>query len=78
MKIDFHSHAVEKLAKRNLDKSSIKEAIKSPDRVVEGRHGRKIAQKVYGRYVLRIVYEEHKEQILVITAYLASPKRYTK
>ena len=78
MKISFHAHAIEKLAKRNLDKSLIKEGINNPDRVVEGRSGRKIAQKVYGRYVLRIVYEEHKEQILVITAYLASPERYPK
>lgn len=78
MKIAFHAHAVEKLAKRNLDKSSIEEVINNPDSVVEGRYGRKIAQKVYGRYVLRIVYEEHKEQILVITAYLARPERYAK
>jgi hypothetical protein len=78
MKIVFHSHAIEKLAKRNLDKSSIKEGINNPDRVVEGKYGRKIVQKVYGRYVLRIVYEEHKEHILVITAYLARPERYVK
>ncbi|MEE8401760.1 MAG: DUF4258 domain-containing protein [Candidatus Hydrothermarchaeaceae archaeon] len=78
MKIIFHSHAIEKLKKRNLDKSTIQEGLNNPDRVVGGKYGRKIAQKVYGRYVLRIVYEEHKEDILVITAYLARPQRYLK
>ncbi|MEE8403608.1 MAG: DUF4258 domain-containing protein [Candidatus Hydrothermarchaeaceae archaeon] len=78
MKIIFHPHAIIKLAERNLDKSMVEEGINNPDRVLDGRHGRRIAQKVYGRYVLRIVYEEHKAHILVITAYLARPQRYVK
>lgn len=64
MEIVFHPHAIEKLAKRNLDKSAIKEGINNPDRVIEGKDRRKIAQKVYGRYI--------------ITAYLARPQRYVK
>jgi len=78
MKVILHPHAIKKLTKRNLKKSTIEEGINKPDRVLDGRHGRKIAQKVYGRYVLRIVYEEHEKHILVITAYLARPQRYVK
>ena len=39
MKIIFHPHAIEKLAKRNLDKSVVEEGINNPDRVLDGKHG---------------------------------------
>jgi len=43
---------------------------------VDGKFGRKIAQRIYGDYVLRVVFEDHPEHILVITAYPARAERY--
>lgn len=76
MKIIFHPHAIDKLKRRNLKQETVEDAIKEMDAVSEGRRGRKIAQKAYGRYVLRVIYEESKESITVITAYPTKPERY--
>lgn len=44
--------------------------------IVWGKFGRRIAHRVYGRYLLRVVFEEYEDYILVITAYPARPERY--
>jgi len=77
-KIIFHPHALEALKKRNLKKAEIKEALREPINVTNGKFGRKIAQKLYRGYVLRIIYEEFEESVLVITAYIAKAERYSK
>ncbi len=76
MKITFHPHAIDKLKKRNIKQETVEEAIKNPDSVSDGKFGRKIAQKVYGRYLLRVVYEASAGTILVITAYPTKQERY--
>jgi len=76
MKIIFHPHALEKLKNRNLKRETIEDVIKNPDSVAHGALGRKIAQKVYERYLLRVIYEESTGSILVITAYSTKPGRY--
>jgi len=43
---------------------------------VEGKYGRKIAQKSFGRYIMRAIYEEQEKKVLVITAYKAKAERY--
>ncbi len=76
LKIIFHPHAIDKLKKRNLKQETVEEAIKNPDTVSDGKFGRKIAQKVYARYLLRVIYEERADSITVITAYPTKPERY--
>jgi SOS response regulatory protein OraA/RecX len=76
MEVSFHPHARHKLKERGIKESTVKSIIEKPDEVVEGRFGRKIAQKSFGRYILRTIYEEQENNVLVITAYKAKSERY--
>lgn len=64
------------MGKRNIDKARVIETMKSPHSVVNGKYGRKIAQKIYGDYLIRVIFEEHEDNILIITAYPSKPRRY--
>jgi hypothetical protein len=45
--IYFHEHAEEKMIRRGISKQLALETLKTPENVVEGKYGRKIAQKVF-------------------------------
>ncbi|MFQ6137414.1 MAG: hypothetical protein ACE5PM_09590 [Candidatus Hydrothermarchaeales archaeon] len=55
MDISFHPHAIKKLKGRGIKKSTVEIIIENPDAVVEGRYGRMIAQKSFGRYIIRAI-----------------------
>ena len=74
--IYFHEHAEEKMIRRGISKQLALETLKNPEKVIEGKYGRKIAQKVFGGFLLRVIFEEHKNIMLVITLYLTKPRRY--
>ncbi|HOJ39940.1 MAG TPA: DUF4258 domain-containing protein [bacterium] len=84
MKIVFSKHSLLKieLLKRHglyLEKDFIEEVVSSPDMVEQGYKNRLIAQKKLGKErVLRVVYEEHPGQILIITLYPGRRQRYEK
>jgi len=77
-RIVFHPYALHKMGKRGIVQTNVEETIAAPNSVVEAKFGRKIAQKMYGRYLLRVVFEEHADYYLVITAYPARPQRYLR
>lgn len=55
----------------------IKDAVKKPDKILYGRKNRKIAQKVIDAdHVLRVIFEEYKEEIVIITFYPGRRERY--
>ena len=57
--------------------SQITEAIKNPDKISHGKKNRKIAQKIIDeQHVLRVIFEEEKEEITIITFYPARRERY--
>ena len=74
--IKFHPYALYKMGRRRLTRSMVGETVKEPLAVVEGKFGRKIAQRVFDRYLIRVVYEEYEDHILVVTAYSTKPERY--
>ena len=76
MEISFHPHASEKLKERRIKGSIVEDVIRNPDSVVDGKLGRKIAQKSFGRYIIRAIYEEREDIVLVITAYKTKSVRY--
>ncbi len=76
MKIEYTDYAEMKVGTRKLSKAQIGDVLKNPDRVVEGKKGRKVAQKVAGKYLLRVIFEEHGNTYKVITAYYSEPERY--
>lgn len=69
--------------RRGIGEEQVYETVRSPDQLVQGYRGRKIAQKKYRRkgkeYLLRAVLEEHFEETQVITVYITSKiDRYWK
>jgi len=62
-----------------IGEDMVKEAITSPDKIDKGYLGRQIAQKKLDEnHVLRVVYEDRPDEILVITLYPGRRKRYEK
>ncbi|HUK56490.1 MAG TPA: DUF4258 domain-containing protein [Nitrospiria bacterium] len=75
--------AKKKMGRRSVSDEWVDETLNSPEQVVEGYGGRKVAHrryKVRGKdRLLRVVFEETPEKYIVITAYLTSAvKRYWK
>lgn len=83
-KIIFSSHADNKfeILKKHgvfISKEVIEDAVLSPDETMTGYKNRKISQKkLDGTHVLRVVYEIHNDDILIITLYPARSSRYEK
>jgi hypothetical protein len=79
--IEFAPHAKEKLkrlTKLQITEEKIIKTIENPENLTTGYFGRKIAQsKLTPELVLRVVYEEIDNKVLVITIYPAKRERYT-
>lgn len=82
--ITFSQHARVKLQVLSrhgftIEEANVIEAVTEPDSVEEGYLGRKIAQKVLTEtHVLRVVYEEGLQGMLVVTLYPGRRERYEK
>jgi len=78
--IKFTPHAKEKLnmlVKMQVTEEKVVETIKNPESLGPGYFGRKIAQSsLTSELVLRVVYEETNNRVLVITFYPAKRERY--
>jgi hypothetical protein len=68
--------AKKKIAQRGVDESMVLETVYKPHQIVRGHGGRNVAQRQYQisntDYLLRVVYEEGDDEIVVITGYLTS------
>jgi len=53
--------------KRNISKVEVIKTLKESHTIMNGKYGRKISQRIYGRHVLRVIFEEYEDHILVIT-----------
>lgn len=82
MKIIFTPHALRKFSLLEkygffITQEKIAEIIRSPDRIIIGKKGRKIAQaRIDEEHLLRIVFEEKIDKIEVITFYPCRRDRY--
>lgn len=75
--IVFTNHSLERMKKYDISKDEVVEALMNPDEIIPGYMNRLIAQKYYGEYILRVIYEKINN-ICVITVYRARRKRYEK
>ncbi len=81
-KIKFCKHAELKLQilKKHgihFTKPQIEEAVSTPDKIIEAEKSRRIAQKIMNtQYLIRVIFEESKDSIIVITFYPARRSRY--
>lgn len=68
--------ARKKLDRRAVTDTMVSETLTCPDQIVEGHGDRRVAQKKYRikdrDYLLRIVFEEEGEGMVVVTGYLTS------
>ena len=80
--IKFSLHCLEKivLLKRHnfsIENEFVIDAILNPDSTSIGKVNRKIAQKILDEnHVLRVIYEDSEDEILIITLYPGRRKRY--
>jgi len=72
----FIRHALDRLEERGISKDLVIEIIRDPDDVDLESERRKIAQKLIKGKLLRIVYDDEGELIVVISAYRTSKFRY--
>ena len=78
MEIRYADHAEEGMTDREISKQLVEKALNNPDDVVQGKKGRKIAHKLVGERLLRVVFEPKEKSYIVITAYYAAPERFVK
>ena len=76
MDIEFTTHALERMRKYSVDKATVKKTLEAPDSVTKGHTERRIYQRRLNGHVLRVIVEEHKRFIVVITTYKARSVRY--
>ncbi|MBE3586851.1 DUF4258 domain-containing protein [Desulfofundulus thermocisternus] len=83
-RVKFTNHAMAKIEILQnhgffVDADLIKACLIAPAKIEAGRGKRKIAQMVYDEgHVLRVVYEERENEILVVTVYPGRRTRYEK
>ncbi len=58
MEFDYTDHAEENIEERKLSRKLIEDVVRNPEKVVEGRFGRKTAQRIIGDKLLRVIYEK--------------------
>jgi len=66
------------MRRRGISKEFALKTLDNPEEVINGKYGRKIAHKVFGKYLLRVIFEEQENYILVITLYLTKTRRYLR
>lgn len=76
MQFEYTGHAEENIRERNLGKNLIEETMICPDKVIETRFGRKIAQKIIDKKLLRVIYKQEENVYIIVTAYFSKPERY--
>ena len=76
----FTSHAEEKLSRLTsigVTKEKVIDVVLNPEKVHQGYYGRKVAQSPLSeRLVLRVVYEEKDNKLVVVTVYPGEKERY--
>ena len=76
MNVIYTGYAIDVIKDRKIKEGLIESALLNPDGLVEGKKGRKIAHKIIGDALLRVIYEIDNKTYIVITAYYAHSKRY--
>jgi hypothetical protein len=76
MQIEFTAHALERMRKYGVDRSMVEKTLEMPESITKGHTERRIYQRRLNGHVLRVIVEEHKSFLVVITTYKARSVRY--
>lgn len=74
--IVFHAYALHKMERRGITRIDVEETMATLESIVAGRLPTRITQRICREHLLRVVFEEHEDHYLVMTAYPARPQRY--
>ena len=75
-KIIYSRHAEEKIKERRIDKEIVESTLLDPEEIIHSRDNIKIAYKIVGNKLLRVIFKEEKDIWIIITAYLTKKNRY--
>ncbi len=70
--ITFIQHALDRLKERGINEELVIKVIENPDNIDPESQRRRIAQKLINGKLLRVVYDDEDESIVVISAYRTS------
>jgi len=76
--IIFTSHAILKLAQREISKTIVIKALNSPDHKFKSYSNRTIIYKRFDRLYLKVVYRIENNNIIVITQHWEEKPKLTK
>ena len=69
MLIKFTHHALTQMKSRNITTDKIKKTLDNPDKLIDNSFGNKIAQKLFGNILYRVVFFSRNNEKVIITAY---------
>ncbi|HMT10856.1 MAG TPA: DUF4258 domain-containing protein [Ignavibacteria bacterium] len=77
MTVEFTNHALEEIRIRDIDKQIIEAIIQNPKQILDSENNRKVYQDIVEfknkkQYVVRVIIEETKGALRVVTAYKSS------
>ena len=68
----FIRHALDRLEQRGISKELIIDVITSPDEIDQESEKRRIAQKIINGKLIRVIYDDEGDSVVVISAYVTS------
>lgn len=69
------AHASRRAKERGIPEEWIKATINEPQEIIDVKFGRKASFKQFGDYYIVVIYEDHKSEIVVVTAVKVDKKR---
>ena len=73
--IVMSAHASRRAKERGISEEWIKAVINEPQETIDVKFGRKASFKKFGDYYIVVIYEDHKDEIVVVTVVRADKKR---
>jgi len=73
--IVMSAHASRRAKERGISEEWIKAVINEPQETIDVKFGRKASFKEFGDYYIVVIYEDHKDEIVVVTVVRADKKR---
>ncbi len=67
MKIRLSSHALKRAKERSIDLKQIEEVLRNPTETIDVKYGRKASYKQYDDKFIVVIFEEHDDEIVVVT-----------
>ena len=80
MHLIYTRHALTQMKSRNITMDEIVKVLNEFDVILNDNYGNKIAQKIIGKYLIRVIYrKEEPDRIIIITTYRTSNlKKYLR